>query len=129
MMVNISSIYTKLVGFDVQSLTQIIEDWENDFVTQVYVVDKSQNCQQGDRLLFTSDWYGIKGVFYSTKIFKTEERQIYYYDSSGKRPQIPIFPMVKQSIFNGKKICAKIMDKELQEDGEPGYLGMTTVDQ
>jgi hypothetical protein len=92
-------------------------------------VHKDENCEEDDEPLFTSDWYGIKGVYYKPDLFGTGDRYIYFNEGSGKSKNsfIPPFPMIKQSIFNGRKICAKRMDDSLQ-GGEPGYQGMTHVD-
>ena len=61
-----------------------IDDWENDFVTQVYFVAKDELCEKDDQPLFTSDWYGIKGVYYIPNMFGTVDRYIYYSQGTGE---------------------------------------------
>jgi hypothetical protein len=60
------------MGFDIdiQATEQIIEDWNKDFIQNVYVIDKNKNCEDSHtdaHDLFEIPWEGLGSLFYYEK--------------------------------------------------------------
>lgn len=112
---------------------QLQQEWKHSvFVKNVFVVDASKDCaaeKEGGQTLFTYDWPGLRS----------------YYDNEGRTTfeskhregrvivpheiKEPGFPMMQNSVFDGKKICGETLDfsytetKPINSDGscESGF--------
>jgi len=89
---------------------QLKTEWESKFITDLYVIDASQNCKVGERPLFTYDWKGLK-AFYKYPNGKLTIASSYTKNRGGKKVTVqldlvgPGFPAIEATVFDNKKIC------------------------
>ena len=80
---------------DLQHVWQTVENWDVEYIDEIYTVDENQSCKQ----LFHRAWLGNEKATAQYDCGDDVCSEIY-----------PGFPMVQQDVFYKKRICAKHLD-------------------
>ena len=103
-------LFQSISGIAMENSEQLLSEWRQPLITDVYVVDKNKTCKnhQGGFDLLTKVWGGFRYQFIEEDI---EENTVTEPEKCDGRCEIlsflKPFPAMQQNIFYGKRICAQ----------------------
>ena len=121
-MVMFCSVQTQLDLYSIPNGDKFLVDWSTPLISEVYDKDKSEPCNDGDDPVIYFPWFGAQHMcvdeeaMVATRGFSCERGGMLYQSVGSKNNKrtirtnfndVPGFPMVQMSVFEGRKYCGK----------------------